>query len=105
LRSRKSWEARALRRQTPEFKEAQYFRQLERKLGMTKAQYLEMFKDQGGVCAICLRDNNNKRLCVDHDHRTGRIRGLLCNKCNGVLGYLDDNATLLRRFMKYLEVR
>ena len=51
-------------------------------------------------CQIC---NSNKRICVDHDHKTGRIRGFICTCCNNVLGNARDNPDILRRLIIYLE--
>ena len=57
---------------------------LKRNFGITLEQYDQMFEEQGGVCAICDGIEKNRRLAVDHDHDhdTGRVRGLLCTKCN-----------------------
>ena len=49
---------------------------------ITLAEYDQMFEDQKGVCAICGNPENNRRLAVDHDHKTGKVRGLLCTRCN-----------------------
>ncbi len=49
-----------------------------------------MFAKQNGVCAICGNPPKKTRLAVDHNHTTGKNRGLLCGSCNGVLGYLDN---------------
>lgn len=60
--------------------------------GLTPEQYDEMLLAQGGVCAICKRPEPSKRqahLSVDHDHDTGKIRGLLCFGCNISLGYYE----------------
>ena len=61
-------------------------------------------------CAICgepetavSRTGRPKSISVDHDHDTGRIRGVLCDRCNRALGYLRDNPDLLRRAADYLE--
>ena len=71
---------------------------------MTPAGYYDMLVAQGGVCAICrLTCQSGKRLCVDHDHATGKVRGLLCQKCNTVLGKMSDSPELLRRAAAYLE--
>ena len=50
--------------------------------GITLAQYASMLKRQGGRCAICGRPPKRRNLDVDHDHATGRVRGLLCFNCN-----------------------
>ncbi len=50
--------------------------------GLTLDEYNELFKYQGGVCYLCKKPPNGRRLSVDHDHQTGEIRGLLCTYCN-----------------------
>lgn len=50
--------------------------------GITVAEYETMLNNQGGVCALCRRPPKTIRLSVDHNHTTGRIRGILCNNCN-----------------------
>jgi hypothetical protein len=95
---------RQRRRSTPEFKDGQYFRKILKQHGMTRGDYEELLAKQDGVCAICL-SLPKTRLCIDHDHRTGRVRGLLCKRCNSVLGYVDDGPTLLRRMVRYLEAK
>ena len=63
-----------------------------------------MLADQGGVCAVCSREPTpGISLHVDHDHETGRIRGLLCFRCNNALGDLEDDPALLRVATRYLE--
>lgn len=54
-----------------------------------------------GVCPSCGR--TERELCLDHDHQTGRYRGLLCQDCNMALGYLKDNPRVLRWLADYLE--
>ena len=68
--------------------------------GMTPKQYEVMHKAQGGRCAIC--GKKSKRLCVDHDHKTGVLRGLLCNKCNSLLGFGRDSVEILEAAIRYL---
>lgn len=67
-------------------------------------QYDKMFKDQEERCAICNRhqENFSRRLFVDHDHKTGRIRGLLCGPCNSGIGMLGDNIEILQGAIDYL---
>ncbi len=69
-----------------------------------------LLESQGGVCAICKKEEQiidkgggTQRLSVDHDHDTGKIRGLLCNDCNVGLGRFKDNLELLRSAVAYLE--
>lgn len=57
-------------------------------------------KDQSRKCGICAKEG---RLCVDHDHTTGRVRGLLCNGCNGALGVFGDSIEGVKRALSYLE--
>lgn len=71
--------------------------------GMTVEQYDAMLASQGGKCKGCNRPPTKKRLAVDHDHRTGRVRGLLCWACNRALGYLRDNAQTARNLAEYLD--
>ena len=71
---------------------------LKAKYGITIAQYDEMFANQGGACSICLRPVGQQRLAVDHDHVTGRVRGLLCARCNAQLGWLE-NHQLVREYL------
>ena len=76
------------------------------KYGITKEQYLTMYQQQNGLCAICLgpcRDSRNRSMAVDHCHVTGRIRGLLCSPCNTAIGMLQDSPVMLRRAADYLE--
>jgi hypothetical protein len=54
--------------------------------GLTEAEYLLIFEEQNGVCAICKKPpKENRRLAVDHDHGTGAVRGLLCFLCNKII--------------------
>lgn len=77
--------------------------------GLTHGDYLAMFDAQAGVCAICQQPEtmtyrgNVKTLCVDHDHETGRVRGLLCAACNFALGKFQDDPARLRTAAEYLE--
>lgn len=69
---------------------------------MTPAEFLALIESQGGCCKICGDVTPNQRLSVDHDHVTGRVRGLLCRSCNLGLGMFRDNASFLVRASKYL---
>lgn len=85
-------------------------RQRLRKLyGVTLEQYDALAAKQNNLCAICgkpqpgYEDGEPKLLCVDHDHSTKKIRGLLCYKCNCGIGMLCDNITLLQEAVEYLK--
>lgn len=76
---------------------------LMRQYGMTIRDFEDLEIRQGGLCAICGGTNKDRRLHVDHDHKTGIIRGLLCFNCNTGLGKFVDDPALLRAATKYLE--
>ena len=84
-------------------------RQVQRLYGMDPELYLAMARAQGGNCAICKgRDGVGKLrwkriLCVDHCHTTGRVRGLICSRCNTAIGMLRDNPAFARAVADYLE--
>lgn len=64
-----------------------------------------MYEEQNGVCAVCEKpgDGRWKKLCVDHDHKTGKVRQLLCRNCNMILGQVDDNINHLEKLTSYLK--
>jgi hypothetical protein len=72
-----------------------------RRYGISPAEYDALLAKQGGACAIC-RKRSKQRLCVDHCHVTGMVRGLLCHECNGALGYLRDDQASLVAALAYL---
>lgn len=72
--------------------------------GMSLENYQSLLKEQGGVCAICGGTNKNGHaLSVDHDHETGKVRGLLCRNCNYALGYIGDSVETAKNIIQYLE--
>ncbi len=66
-----------------------------------------LLKSQGGACAICLSPSPNRsqsgRLSIDHCHSTGKVRGLLCHRCNAMIGLGRDDTSILQRAISYLE--
>lgn len=62
---------------------------LRREYGISVSDYDQMFAQQSGVCGICARRYTTRRLHVDHDHKTGKVRQLLCSGCNGHMGWFE----------------
>ena len=74
--------------------------------GLTLETYDLLLKAQGSVCAICKQPSLAKpHLSVDHNHLTGKVRGLLCVKCNAGLGSFGDNIEMLAKAIAYLKER
>lgn len=71
------------------------------KYGITTNIYFNKLQIQNNKCAICLNEDI-RRLSVDHDHKSGKIRGLLCIKCNSGLGLFKDDRRLISRALRYL---
>ena len=87
-------------------KHAYSYRAMIKKLyGITYKQYKSMLENQDYKCAICGNKQRNKRLSVDHCHKTGNVRGLLCGHCNSVLGNARDDIVILKRSIRYLKER
>jgi len=79
-------------------------RKLVKAYGISLLQYNALLDSQGGACAICKRmDWNGRGPHVDHDHTTGKIRGIVCSSCNTGLGYIRDNPGIARAMADYLE--
>lgn len=84
---------------------------LRKKYGILLEDYERMLQQQSGVCAICKQPEqqhswNTERvssLAVDHNHKTGRNRGLLCHRCNRVLGAVNDDIDILVALKEYVE--
>jgi hypothetical protein len=78
---------------------------LAKTFGMTLEDEAAMRAAQGGVCAICGRPPTGKQMVldIDHDHKTGIIRGLLCGSCNRALGLLKDDVSVLEKAIAYLK--
>jgi hypothetical protein len=76
--------------------------QLKTRYGLTVEEIDAMLAAQGGVCAICRKPP--KRRCVDHDHQTMRVRGILCNRCNIGLHYVEADE-FRQRALAYLSNR
>ena len=109
---RECWSANARQwaRDHPQRMRDRKHREQLNRYGITEEDWDEMLEAQGGVCAICGneelkahgRTGTQFRLSVDHDHQTGKVRGLLCIRCNRSLGLLGDDVEILRRAIVYL---
>jgi hypothetical protein len=88
--------------------ERRHWMKIRQLYGLTREQYGRMHDSQSGLCAICLcsesprTGSKPRRLSVDHCHSSGAIRGLLCNRCNRVCGFAQDNSAILRKAADYL---
>lgn len=86
--------------------ERRYGTEIKRRYGCTLEQYNDMLVAQAGACAICKSLHNpaekKGRLYVDHCHKTGAVRALLCKHCNSLLGYAKDDARILLEAVAYL---
>lgn len=97
--------ARGYWREKPLPKEVQRERNLQRSFGLSIKDYYNLLEKQGSRCAICEIDTceSGRNFAVDHDHVTGKIRGLLCKLCNTALGQFKDNQTVLLKAVEYLK--
>ena len=79
---------------------------LRQRYGFDHTEYDRMLQIQGGCCAVCLSKDPGKGFRyfhIDHDHATGKVRGLLCAKCNQALGLLAENVEVVQRALNYLQ--
>lgn len=87
-------------------KQNDYNNSIRFRYGLSKIQYQELVEKQKGLCALCEKPQNpgkrNGRLSVDHDHKTGKVRGLLCVLCNIMLGRYDDSIKKFEKIPAYL---
>lgn len=80
-------------------------RRLTTKYNLTTSQWKQLFINQGSCCAICETDKPESRngWHTDHDHKTGKVRGILCHHCNSLLGYSKENLYTLEEAIRYLK--
>jgi hypothetical protein len=80
---------------------------LRNKFGITVEEYNKLLLEQDGKCAICGKSQAefNRSFCVDHDHNTGKVRGLLCDNCNKALGCFYDDINIIKAAYNYIEKR
>jgi len=92
-------------KQTDKSKKAQQKYQLKRYYGIKQEDYEQMYENQKGKCAICGKHQSElkNRLSVDHNHITGKVRGLLCHSCNVSLGHAREDINVLLNMIVYLK--
>ncbi len=102
---KKAQEARYKYMKTEKGKFAKWKSDLKRQYNITPIDYDAMYEEQEGCCAICFTHQSSMkyRLHVDHDHKTGKVRGLLCKNCNLALGNFQDSVELLAKAIEYLK--
>ena len=80
---------------------------LSKTYGLREEDYFKMYKEQNGCCLICkLPEDKEKhygKFVVDHDHSTGKVRGLLCNHCNVLLGHAKEDVRILENAIEYIK--
>ena len=79
--------------------------QLTRRYGLTTEEWTSLYQQQNGLSAICSKAFIDNDIVVDHCHARGKVRGLLCRRCNAGLGNFDDSADMLLRAHQYLSSR
>ncbi len=78
---------------------------VERVYGLSEEEYMKKLNEQDNLCAICGKKDEGKVLCVDHNHATGQVRGLLCHNCNVGLGNFKDSPEIIQSAIAYLLVK
>lgn len=76
---------------------------IKRAYGMTVEDYDRILAQQNGRCRICRRPPERTRLCIDHNHESGQVRGLLCSNCNALLGLARESQSILQAAIEYLD--
>jgi len=92
-------------KETIQFRHYNRMASIRSRFKLTESQYQNMMNQQKGCCAICNKDFGtiNLRARIDHDHKTGTVRGLLCHECNAGIGFLQDDTQLLLNAATYLD--
>lgn len=86
-------------------REARLRHDRKKKYSLEEGEYETLLSSQGGVCAICGESQLRRALAVDHNHNSGKVRGLLCDKCNLGIGLFGDSVIRLQRAVSYISER
>lgn len=103
--SKLNWYYKNRERERERAREYEY----QKNYSISKSDYERMFEAQNGCCKICHKPETAtykglpRRLSVDHEHQTGRVRGLLCVKCNALIGFAQEHPQMLEGMIAYLE--
>lgn len=108
--TKKAWYARKWQSRKMAYPGWDNDRRLKKIYGLTREKYKEMLAAQAGVCAVCKGPEKKfdtksgvlRSLAVDHCHETGKVRGLLCSRCNMMIGQIEESDNLLRSMMAYI---
>lgn len=87
-----------------ENKKRKYFTEVKRRYGLSQEEYNNLYNFQRGCCQICKKHQQDlkRTLHIDHNHRTGKVRGLLCEDCNIAIGLFEDNCFNIISAIDYL---
>lgn len=101
---KKTWRANWRKENPEKARDKDFNSDLKKHYGINAEQYWKLFEDQKGLCACCGQSHElfKRRLHVDHDHNTGKIRGLLCTECNPGIGYFQESVERLQKAINYL---
>lgn len=101
----RQWYKKIMKEDPKKIKQQDRRKHLFKKYNLSHEDWLKMWEDQDGKCLICGKPfTKPSDACVDHNHKTKKIRGLLCGKCNRGLGMFDDDQKIMKKAIKYLEV-
>ena len=81
---------------------AAFWAQIKCRYGLTKDQYNDLITSQNGLCAACLKPFGDRVKAVDHDHESGKVRGILHRQCNSMIGLAKENPVILESAANYL---
>lgn len=100
-------DARSYSKRFPEKVKQARRKRLLKTYDLTQSTFDALFESQGGRCAICRKsiDISHPSTCIDHDHSTGAVRGILCTLCNSGLGKFKDNVEFMAAAIKYIQDR
>ena len=92
------------RERTKRARRSRHNSHLKEKYGINIEDYDTILESQGGVCAICKGGTSKRHFAVDHNHKSGNVRGLLCARCNSGLAKFMDSITNLRVAVRYMKL-